>query len=272
MINKFRIIILILLFAVINTQCQDMKKSKSIDLSQSTIKIDSCGLYYKGKRLDLGTPIADWEKVLGKPSRDNSLAFVWDDLGIAIDDWQNEKGKVAAIYIFFLNLDSKEGGAGELNHARGWSKFDEKNWDAVYLKDNEKRLKDENDPKNFVYPFTVYNGNVNLHGFPVGKGMKVDEINNYRENLPFSGKFGYVDDDIDGVNDSGNTTDTFGGDYRAGGTECKDNRLQYYEVTYTASGSLEYLKIGYENLTDFKNRKERNERHKKEEALTKNKK
>jgi hypothetical protein len=24
-----------------------------------------------------------------------------------------------------------------------------------------------------------------------------------------------VDDDIDGVNDSGNTTDTFGGDYRA---------------------------------------------------------
>ena len=104
-----------------------------------------------------------------------------------------------------------------------------------------------------------------MHGFPVGAGMKVKEINSYRQDLPFSGLFGYVDDDIDGVNDSRNTTDIFGGDYRAGGTECKDKRLQYYELTYTATGALEYLKIGYENKSDFENRKERDESHKKEQ-------
>ena len=99
-----------------------MKKEKNIDVSQAIIKIESCGLYYKGHRLDLGTPITEWEKVLGKPSRDTNLAFVWDDQGIAIDDWQNEgeRGKVAAIYIFFINLNSPEGKAGQLNYARGW--------------------------------------------------------------------------------------------------------------------------------------------------------
>jgi hypothetical protein len=263
--HKFKIIIITLLSTIINIRCQDMKKTKSMDLSKATIKIDSCGLYYKGERLDLGQNHKEWEKILGKPSRIFNGVSIWDDKGISIDYFQNEENMVAELYIHFLNLDSKEGLAGELNHARGWAKFDEKNWDVAYLKENGKRLKEENNPKNFIYPFTLYKGHVNLHGFPVGAGMKVDEINSYRKDLSFSGPFRYVDDDIDGVNDSGNTTDTFGGDYRAGGTECKDNRLQYYEVTYTASGSLEYLKIGYENLTDFKNRKERDERHKKEQ-------
>jgi hypothetical protein len=87
--------------------------------------------------------------------------------------------------------------------------------------------------------------------------MQVAEINSYRKDLPFSGEFRYIDQDIDGVNDSGNTTDTFGGDYRAGGTECYKNRLQYYELTFTPSGALEYLKIGYEDERNFEYRQER---------------
>jgi hypothetical protein len=269
MINKLKIIVAVVFVTVLNTQCQNMKK---IDVSKATIKIDSCGLYYKGQRLDLGTPITDWEKVLGKPERKfiaylekDQGVYTWDNIGIAVDNFQNENGNVAWIYIFFLNLDSPEGKSGQLNHARDWQEFNEKNYDPPLPKSMITKLKEEKSPKNFIYPFTLYKGYVNLHGFPVGEGMKVDQINSYRKDLPFSGPFRYVDDDIDGVNDSGNTTDTFGGDYRAGGTECKDNRLQYYELTYTATGALEYLKIGYESKTDFKNRKERDERHKKEQ-------
>jgi hypothetical protein len=262
MIKKLKIIIAVLFVTVINTQCQNMKK---IDVSKATIKIDSCGLYFKGQRLDLGMPKTDWEKVLGKPNRVTSLAVVWDELGISLDDWQNDgDGTIVAIRIHFLNLDSPEGKSGQLNHARGWQEFSEKNYDPPLPKNMITKLKEENAPKNFIYPFTLYKGHVNLHGFPVGAGMKVDEINSYRKDFPFSGPFRYVDDDIDGVNDSGNTTDTFGGDYRAGGTECKDNRLQYYELTYTATGALEYLKVGYENVEDFKNRKEREASNKKD--------
>jgi hypothetical protein len=286
MINKLKIIIFILSLTILNTQCQNIKAEKKNDLSQTSIKIDSCGLYYKGQHLELGTSITDWEKVLGKPSRDTKLAFVWDDLGIAIDDWQNEdeRGKVAAVYIFFINLDSPEGKAGQLNYASGWMERSKEEIDESvkwaqkmkklpsYSSDDDfKIIKNQIDElyrEYYIYPFKTYKGYVNLHGFPVGAGMKVTEINSYRKDLPYSGQFGYVDDDIDGVNDSGNTTETFGGDYRAPGEECKDNRLQYYELTYTATGALEYLKIGYERLNDFENRKERDKDRKEREKAS----
>lgn len=271
--KRLKKVTIVLFLAILNIQCQDMKPQNKINLSEATIKVDSCGLYYKGQRLDLGTPVSDWEKVLGKPNRKflayhdefNAGSFIWDDLGISIENFQNADGKVAHVYIYFINLNSLEGKAGQLNYARDYEEITEEwkknilNNENYSLEENKMRLKkieDESAPKNFVYPFTLYKGYVNLHGFPVGAGMKVDEINSYRKDLPYSGLFGYVDDDIDGVNDSHNTTDTFGGDYRAPGEECKDNRLQYYELTYTATGALEYLKIGYERLDDFKNRKE----------------
>ncbi|NRS90785.1 hypothetical protein HNQ02_003732 [Flavobacterium sp. 7E] len=280
MIKKIRIIIIVLFVTILNTHCQDMKPQKKINISEATMKIDSCGLYYKGKRLDLGTPVSDWEKVLGKPSRNTNLALVWDDLGIAIDDWQNEgeRGKVAAVFVFFINLNSPEGKAGQLNFAREYEVITE-DWKKNILEninysidENKARLKEileENAPKNFIYPFTTYEGYVDLHGFPVGAGMAVAEINSYRKDSPYSGLFGYVDDDIDGVNDSGNTTETFGGDYRAPGEECKDNRLQYYELTYTATGALEYLKIGYESLSASKDRKQRDKDREKSQKTSK---
>lgn len=273
MTSNFKKTIFLLFIGIINTQCQNMKTTQPIDVSKAIIKIDSCGLYYNNQRLDLGTPYAEWEKVLGKYDREIKGSFIWDKLGLTITIfWDNDNNMkredygtykfiidrpVIDLSIHFLNLNSPQGQAGELNHARGWKPFDESNWESDYLKENGERLKEEANPKNQVYPFTLYKGYVNLHGFPVGAGMQVKEINSYRKELPFSGEFRYVDDDIDGVNDSGNTTDTFGGDYRAGGTECLNKRLQYYELTYTASGALEYLKIGYEDQGDFENRKER---------------
>jgi hypothetical protein len=34
--------------------------------------------------------------------------YVWDQLGIAVDNFENGDGMVAWVYIFFLNLDSKK--------------------------------------------------------------------------------------------------------------------------------------------------------------------
>ncbi len=250
---------------VITIQCQSMKKPKPVDVSQAVIKVDSCGIYYKNQRLDLGDDYSKWEKVLGKYDRKTDLGYVWDDKGILVDDWQgNKKGTVVAVWIFFLNLDSPEGKSGKLNHARGWKPFDESNWGADFLKEYGERLKKENDPKNFIYPLNVYKGNVNLHGFPVASGMNVSEVNAYRKDLKFTGQFGYVDQDIDGRNDSKNTTDTFGGDYRASGKECKNDRLQYYELTYTSTGALESLKIRYEADWNFEHRQRVKSRRAKE--------
>lgn len=252
-----KLIPLLALLLVSLIQCQNMKK-ENIDVSQALIKIDSCGLSYKGQHLELGTPIEDWVKVLGKPSRDTDLAYVWDDLGIAIDDWQNKDNKVTGVYIFFLNLDSPDAGKHMLNHASNWEKFDEnkyKNGRIPMSDEMIQEVKERYSPKNYIYPFKVYQGVVNLHGFPVKAGMKVEEINKYRGDIPYSGKFGYMDQDIDGVNDSGVTTKTFGGDYKASGVGCKDGRLQYYTLTYTGNKNLEYLKIGYESKEDAEDRK-----------------
>jgi len=53
-------------FNNIKYQYKNRRTEKKIDISQAVIKIDSCGLYYKGQYLELGIPVADWEKVLGK--------------------------------------------------------------------------------------------------------------------------------------------------------------------------------------------------------------
>jgi hypothetical protein len=261
MIKKIKIISVFVFYILLHIQCQKAR-TENRNLSKATIKIDSCGLYYKGNRLELGMQLSDWKKVLGKPSRSfiaylekDRGTFMWDNLGIAVDNFQNGEGEVAYVYIFFTNLNSPEGKAGQLNFARDWKEIDEKNYEPPLPLELLIKLKKENSPKNFIYPFTTYKGYINLHGFPVGAGMKIAEINSYRKNMTYSGQFGYVDQDIDGINDSGNTTDTFGGDYRAPGTECRDNRLQYYELTYTATGTLEYLKIGYESKNGYENRK-----------------
>lgn len=262
--NKIKIVFSLLLFTILNFQCQNMKK-EAVDLSQATIKIDSCGMSYKGSELQLGTSIDEWIKVLGQPDRKfiaylekDKGTYVWDKLGVAVDNFENGDGTAAMVYIFFLNLSSPEAEQQMLNYARDWEKFDEKKYrnGRIPMSDEMiKEVKEKFSPEKYIYPLKVYQGAVNLNGFPVQAGMKVEEINAYRSDLPYSGKFGYVDDDIDGVNDSGNTTETFGGDYRAPGAECKDGRLQYYELTYTATKKLEYLKIGYESKSDYDSRK-----------------
>jgi hypothetical protein len=264
-----RLILLFILFSTYLIQCQEMKP-KTIDVSNAALKIDSCEIEYQGKRLQMGESMENWVKVLGKSDReflayleDNKGTFVWDNLGIAIDNFENGENEVAWLYIFFLNLDSPEGGQQMLTHARDFESGESianRNMEGGKSLISEEQIKmfnkeNEQKKKDYIYPLNVYQGVVNLHGYPVKAGMKVKEINSYRNDLDFSSEFRYIDQDYDGVNDTGNTTETFGGDYRAGGCECKDGRLQYYELTYTATGQLEYLKIGYESKNEYENRK-----------------
>ena len=241
--NSFKIMMLIFA-SILNVQCQ-MKKKEKLDLTTATIKIDSCGITIKGKKLEVGVPIEDWIKVLGKPSRVVGH-YVWDDLGIGVSNDNNSEKIVDALFIYFLNLDSPDGQAGLLNFgseyesAENVSNRNMKNGKTLVTQETLNQINADNKIKilEAPYPFKTYQGVVNLHGGIVKSGMKIKEINSYRKELPFSGLFGYVDDDIDGVNDSRNNEDTFGGDYRAAGTICKNGRLQYYEVTYTGNGNL----------------------------------
>ena len=100
-------------------QCQNKKIPNPVDLSKAILKIDSCGLYYNQHRLNLGDDFKDWEKVLGKPSRKfpayidewGGGVYVWDDLGISVDNYQNGGGTIAWVRFHFLNLDSPDGKA-----------------------------------------------------------------------------------------------------------------------------------------------------------------
>lgn len=278
-----KLIPILIIFTTILIQCQNMNK-ENVDVSEATIKVDSCDLSYKGQKLKLGVPISEWEKILGKPTRfietvqKGQGQYIWDDKGVAVDNFQNENGDVAWAYIFFLNLDSPEANEQMLNHARDWESGEHvaaRNMEGNKSLISEEVIKEINEKNksrrgNYIYPFKVYKGVINLQGYPVKKGMKIEEINKYREKLPGEyTKFGYVDQDIDGVNDSGVTTKTFGGDYRAPGYECNDGRLQYFELTYTATGSLEYLKIGYESEEEHQDRKESDRFKKKEYGIRK---
>lgn len=262
---SYRLALSIFVLSITFTAC-GQKKMKEIELTNATIKIDSCGIYYQGKRLELGQTIKEWEEVLGKPSRSTSLGEVWDDIGIAVDDWQNRDGQIARVYIFFLNLDSPEGKAGSLTMARDWEPFNKNN----YLPETDSKLlniiKEESDPKHFIYPYTTYQGYVDLHGGPVGAGMKVEEINAYRKklDLSFTGLFRYLDQDVDGIDHTGVTEKTFGGEYSTYGTACKDARIMAYSLVYNYDETLEYLLLRRESIESYLDRIEREEEENKE--------
>ena len=110
------------------TNCQQMKEKplQPIDLKDALITIDDCGVLYKGKRLPFRKPLAEWEKVLGQKSSRPELGM-FDELGVA---WQgNSTEPQSDFYIFFTNLDSPEGKAGELRAARDWKPWSEREKD-----------------------------------------------------------------------------------------------------------------------------------------------
>ncbi len=268
---SYRLALFIFVLSITFTAC-GQKKMKEIELTNATIKIDSCGIYYQGKRLELGQTIKEWEEVLGKPSRSTSLGEVWDNIGIAVDDWQNRDGQVARVYIFFLNLDSPEGKAGNLTMARDFESVEhvvERNMEngvSLIIEEVKQRIEERNNEKlrTYIYPYTTYQGCVDLHGGPVGAGMKVEEINAYRKklDLSFTGLFRYLDQDVDGIDHTGVTEKTFGGEYSTYGTACKDARIMAYSLVYNYDETLEYLLLRRESIESYQDRIEREEENK----------
>jgi hypothetical protein len=182
----FKISILVC-FAILTSQCQT-KKMPPVDLRKVTVTIDECGFFYDGKRLELGKPLSDWEKLLGKASRKSDMGYVWDDLSLAVGDWNNKLGVVDEFYIFFTNLDSEEGKKGKLFDAINWRPFVEEEYrkpnpdfpDLHFSEKEIQELKQEKDVKNFIYPYTTYKGYVSLQDTPVKAGMSLQDINAYR--------------------------------------------------------------------------------------------
>lgn len=145
--------VLLITVSFLSWHCQNRITKEPIDVSRAIIKVDCCGIFYNEKRLDLGATYFEWEKILGKHDREIKGSFVWDKLGISVtifwDNDNNMKKKnygqpsfinerpVNEIKVYFLNLESSQSKAGELNHARDWKPFNTDDWHEEYLKENE---------------------------------------------------------------------------------------------------------------------------------------
>jgi hypothetical protein len=205
----------LLLCVILTTHCQT-KKMPPVDLRKVTVTIDECGFFYDGKRLELGKPLYQWEKQLGKPSRKSDMGYVWDDLSLAVGDWNNKLGVVDEFYIFFTNLNSEEGDRGKLFHSE-WQKS-YKEVEEEYKSLNQSipeglKLKMEKEKKELkskeIYPFTTYQGYVSLQDCPVKARMSLQDINTYRtekglETMTFrDNNINLVDESASTVGDNG---------------------------------------------------------------------
>lgn len=80
--------------------------------------------------MPFGKPIAEWEKLFGKPTRKfYEATFIWDNLRIVIDndhvtlgqvyDTSFETRKYDKLYVFYSDLETPAGQRGELKFADG---------------------------------------------------------------------------------------------------------------------------------------------------------
>ncbi|PQL93767.1 DUF7738 domain-containing protein, partial [Apibacter adventoris] len=222
--------------------------------------ITPCQITYKGKEFPLGKPLDAWIQLLGTYSRHTGRGYVWDSLGIAINDWEANHEYVKELYIFFVNLDSKVGQAGKLQFA--WNEYYilSKEEEESLLKSTirnkpytqeeldqsrEKMLKKKPD---YIYPFTPYTQTVNLQGAPVKSGMSLEEVNKERSKIKGLEKMGYWDNDGDWSWDSGSTTIKTGEfrEQKDHSSICPNQDYWYYITLRYSEGELEYLKISYE--------------------------
>ncbi|PQL93518.1 hypothetical protein C4S77_04480 [Apibacter adventoris] len=215
--------------------------------------ITPCQITYKGKELPLGKPLDAWIQLLGTYSRHTGRGYVWDSLGIAINDWEANHEYVKELYIFFVNLDSKVGQAGKLQFAwqRKSFEFIEKDYQSIkepMSEELKKRIIGRIEPKEkYIYPFTPYTQTVNLQGAPVKSGMSLNEVNKERSKIKGLEKMGYWDNDGDWSWDSGSTTIKTGEfrEQKDHSSICPKQDYWYYITLRYSEGELEYLKVEY---------------------------
>ncbi|PQL90951.1 DUF7738 domain-containing protein, partial [Apibacter adventoris] len=89
------VLIFLLGFCSFYTQCQTKEPPKPMD---TEFTITPCQITYKGKEFPLGKPLDAWIQLLGTYSRHTGRGYVWDSLGIAINDWEANHEYVKELY------------------------------------------------------------------------------------------------------------------------------------------------------------------------------
>ena len=231
------------------TNCQQMKEKplQPIDLKDALITIDDCGVLYKGKRLPFGKPLPEWEKALEQKCSRPEVG-IFDQLGIGISVLE----EVSYFYIFFTNLDSPEGKAGQLRFARDWKPWSEREKDlrtkskdpaitTVVSEERINRIKEEEDPRNFFYPFKTYQGVVNVQGAPIKGDMDLQVVNAYREQTKKLDIFTFWDRNVNSKDETLTTEGKNGEYFQITDKEC-DGKL-YHIVLYFNNYKLEYIEV-----------------------------
>ncbi|KQT15028.1 hypothetical protein ASG31_15610 [Chryseobacterium sp. Leaf404] len=144
-------------------------------------------------------------KIFGKYDRVfQTSVYVWDQLGISVQvawgdrpsfnkETDEEIAKealstpIGELHLFFMNLESPLAEEGVLDYAEGFY------------------MKTDKDPKNYVYPFTIYKKPINVEGAEVKIGMKISDINEERESRDLE-PISYVDADRNSKHEGGALT------------------------------------------------------------------
>ncbi|AIM37884.1 hypothetical protein KO02_15205 [Sphingobacterium sp. ML3W] len=239
------------MFCVGLTACQPKpQKTIPLPIENALIKITDCGVTYSGKQLPFGENIEAWEKVLGQKSS-RPLFGMFDDLGVAvsIDDTSD---KEAAFYIFFTNLDSPEGKAGELSraHSVNMKPFEtiEKEYKAANLPMTEtlkaqikKDLEETYNPEQYFYPYHTFKGVVNVQGVPISGDMNLQKINEYREQTKKLDIFTFWDRNVNMIDETLTTEGKDGVYFQVTDKEC--NGKLYRIVLFFTNYKLEYIRV-----------------------------
>lgn len=240
-------------------------KAQQADLSAVEFSLTDCGGTYQGKPLPFGKPIEEWEKLFGKPTRKiYNAVFIWDNLGVIIDNKATTKDdpyspdyeirKHDQLFIFYSNLESPAGQKGKLKlaHNRMSAEYliDEykKGNPEALTKELEQEFRDNakeggrEGPDKYLYPYTTYSKAVLIDDALIAPGMSLKELNKNRTEKSLE-NFSFRDNNLDGVNEWGNT-DEADGEYWNNKTRplCGTHTLS---VAQFSDHELEFIKVEY---------------------------
>jgi len=240
-------------------------KAQQADGSAVEFSLTDCGGTYNDKPLPFGKPIEEWEKLFGKPTRKIFEAvFIWDNLGVIIENKATtqddpyspdyEVRKHDQLYIFFSNLESPAGQKGKLkfahNRMSAESLIDEyrKGNPEALTKELEQEFRDNakiggiEGPDKYLYPYTTYSKAILIDGAIIAPGMSLKELNKNRAAKSFE-IFSFRDNNLDGINEWGNTDET-DGEYWNNKTRplCGTATLN---VAQFSDHELEFIKVEY---------------------------
>lgn len=240
-------------------------KAQQADLSAVEFSLTDCGGTYQGKPLPFGKPIEEWEKLFGKPTRKiYEAVFIWDNLGVIIDNKATTKDdpyspayeirKHDQLFIFFSNLESPAGQKGKLklahNRRSAESLIDEykKGNPEALTKELEQEFRDNTKmggaegPDKYLYPYTTYQKAVLVDDALIAPRMSLKALNKNRTEKSLE-IFSFRDNNLDGVNEWGNT-DEADGEYRNNKTRplCATSTIS---VVQFSDHELEFIKVEY---------------------------